>query len=82
MDIPTVEKEDTDPGEYLDWGNIPENNDSDEWGQWDNETGGWDVEENTGIQSVSQEMFIHPLIKAVQELSAKVDELESKLNGE
>jgi len=27
-------------------------------------------------------MFIHPLIKAVQELSAKVEELESKLNGE
>ena len=43
--------------------------------------GGWDVEENTGIQSISQEMFIHPLIKAVQELSAKVEELENKLNN-
>ena len=42
--------------------------------------GGWDVEENTGIQSVSQEMFIHPLIKAVQELSAEVEELKKKLN--
>jgi len=28
-------------------------------------------------QGVSQEMFIHPLIKAVQELSAKVEELEN-----
>ena len=41
--------------------------------------GGWSVEEQTGIQAVSQEMFIHPLIKAVQELSAKVEELESKI---
>ena len=42
--------------------------------------GGWDIENSTGIQGVSQEMFIHPLIKAVQELSAKVEELEKKLN--
>ena len=33
-------------------------------------------------QGVSQEMFIHPLIKAVQELSAKVEELEKKLSEE
>jgi hypothetical protein len=44
--------------------------------------GGWDKEESSGIQAISQEMFIHPLIKAIQELSAKVEELESKLNGE
>ena len=41
--------------------------------------GGWDKEESSGIQAVSQEMFVHPLIKAVQELSAKVEELENKL---
>ena len=33
-------------------------------------------------QGVSQEMFIHPLIKAVQELSAKIEELEKKLSEE
>ena len=42
--------------------------------------GGWNEIDNT-IQSVSQEMFVHPLIKAVQELSAKVEELENKLNN-
>jgi len=42
--------------------------------------GGWNEIDNT-IQSVSQEMFVHPLIKAVQELSAKVEELEDKLNN-
>jgi len=40
--------------------------------------GGW-KEVNDGIQCISQEMFVHPLIKAVQELSAKVIELEKKL---
>jgi len=44
--------------------------------------GGWDQEENTGIQAISQEMFVYPLIKAVQELSAKVDALEAQLSGE
>ena len=44
--------------------------------------GGWFKGEEDGIQGISQEMFVHPLIKAVQELSAKVEELESKLNGE
>ena len=44
--------------------------------------GGWNVEEGSSIQAISQEMFVHPLIKAVQELSAKVEELENKLNGE
>ena len=41
--------------------------------------GGWDIEETTGIQSISQEMFIHPLIKAVQELSAKVTDLQKRI---
>ena len=38
--------------------------------------GGWDKEESSGIQAISQEMFVHPLIKAVQELSAEVQELK------
>ena len=42
--------------------------------------GGWDEAEG-GIQAISQEMFIHPLIKAVQELSAKIEELETKLEN-
>ena len=32
-----------------------------------------------GIQSISQEMFVHPLIKAVQELSNKVDTLQDEI---
>jgi hypothetical protein len=36
--------------------------------------GGWD--EKQGIQSIAQSMFVYPLIKAVQELSAKVKALE------
>ena len=40
--------------------------------------GGWS-ERADGSQSISREMFVIPLIKAVQELSAKVEELESKL---
>jgi hypothetical protein len=40
---------------------------------------GWHQQEDSGIQGISQEMFIYPLIKAVQELSAKVTALE---NGE
>ena len=39
--------------------------------------GGWD--ERNGVQAISQEMFIHPLIKAVQELSAKNDALEARI---
>jgi len=41
--------------------------------------GGW-TEEEDGSQSLSQEMFIYPLINAVKELSAEVDELKKKLN--
>ena len=40
--------------------------------------GGHNIIEKSGIQSIAQSMFIYPLIKAVQELSAKVKELESK----
>ena len=47
-----------------------------------NTFGGWKEDVDTGQQYLSQEMFVYPLIKAVQELSAKVEELESKLNGE
>jgi hypothetical protein len=38
--------------------------------------GGWNVTETDGIQGIAQGMFVHPLIKAVQELSAKVKALE------
>lgn len=41
--------------------------------------GGWHEDEVTKQQGISQEMFVYPLIKAVQELSAKVIELEKKL---
>jgi len=41
--------------------------------------GGWS-EDDTGKQMISQELIVHPLIKAVQELTAKVEELENKLN--
>ena len=41
---------------------------------------GW-LENDDGSQDLSREMFVVPLIKAVQELSAKVEELEKKLNG-
>ena len=39
---------------------------------------GWTVDEK-GVQGISYEMFVMPLIKAVQELSAKNDALESRL---
>ena len=40
--------------------------------------GGWN-EETDGSQTISQEMFVYPLIKAVQELSAKNDALEARI---
>jgi len=40
---------------------------------------GW-KEQRDGCQAVSREMFVIPLIKAVQELSAEVKELKEKLN--
>jgi len=41
---------------------------------------GW-LENSDGSQNISREMFIIPLIKAVQELTKKVEELEAKLDG-
>jgi trimeric autotransporter adhesin len=41
--------------------------------------GGWSTEQATGIQAISQEMFVHPLIKAVQELSAQVTALTARI---
>jgi len=40
---------------------------------------GW-VEGVDGVQAISREMYISPLIKAIQELTAKVNALESQLN--
>ena len=40
--------------------------------------GGWNEIEH-GIQTVSQEMFVHPLIKAVQELTAKLEAAEARI---
>ncbi len=40
--------------------------------------GGW-KERADGSQKISREMFVIPLIKAVQELSAEVEELKAKL---
>ena len=42
--------------------------------------GGWQ-EESDGSQSLSQEMFIYPLIKAIQELSTKNDALEARITA-
>ena len=42
----------------------------------------WDDNDETGQQRVGETALIPMLTKAVQELSAKVEELESKLNGE
>ena len=42
--------------------------------------GGWSERED-GSQYLSQELFVHPLIKAVQELSTKVEVLEKQLNN-
>ena len=35
-------------------------------------------EEPTGVQAISREMFIMPLVKAIQELNEKIKVLESK----
>ena len=42
--------------------------------------GGWG-EEDDGRQHISFESFVLPLIKAVQQLSKKVEELEAKISG-
>jgi len=39
----------------------------------------WDIEETTGIQSISNDAFVFPLIKAVQELSEQVTELKKEI---
>ena len=41
---------------------------------------GW-KERTDGSQTVSREMFIMPLVKAIQELSTKVEDLEKQLNN-
>ena len=41
--------------------------------------GGWSQQVEDGMQEISQEMFVHPLIRAVQELSAEVEALKAKL---
>ena len=40
--------------------------------------GGW-KEDNDGSQRIAQDMFIYPLIKAMQELSAQVDTLKAEI---
>ena len=40
--------------------------------------GGW-KEDNDGSQRLAQDMFIYPLIKAMQELSAQVDTLKEEI---
>ena len=42
--------------------------------------GGWS-EDHTGVQSLAQSMFIYPLINAVKELSAEVEELKKQLEN-
>ena len=42
--------------------------------------GGW-VEGQDGTQLISQEMFIYPLIKAVQELSTKLEAAEARISA-
>jgi len=41
--------------------------------------GGWVEDEDSGLQAISQEMFIYPLIKAIQELKAQNDSLKSRI---
>jgi hypothetical protein len=39
---------------------------------------GWD-QGSDGIQAISREMFISPLVKAVQELAAQVEALQAEI---
>jgi len=40
----------------------------------------WDIHEKSGIQSISNDAFVFPLIKAVQELSQQVEDLKKQIN--
>jgi hypothetical protein len=40
---------------------------------------GWDADDTSGQQMLSTEMFVYPLIRAVQELSAKVTAAEARI---
>jgi len=42
---------------------------------------GWDGGNQDTVQGISREMFISPLIRAIQELSAEVASLKSQING-
>ena len=44
-----------------------------------NTFGGWS-EDDDGMQNISREMFVIPLIKAVQQLSEKCDSLQNEIN--
>jgi len=44
------------------------------------EWSGWSEDENTGKQGVQYGALVVPLIKAIQELSSKVEELKTQLN--
>jgi len=41
---------------------------------------GWD-QGSDGIQAISREMFISPLVKAIQELSEQVETLKAEINN-
>ena len=43
--------------------------------------GGWNVGPDDDIQGISYEMFVMPLIKAVQELSAENTALKARLDA-
>ena len=44
--------------------------------------GGWKLDKIDGkTQRISREMFVTPLIKAVQELSAKIDSMQIEINN-
>ena len=45
----------------------------------DGDFGGWIKDADTGIEGLRYDQFIAPLIKAVQELAARVEELEAQL---
>jgi hypothetical protein len=44
--------------------------------QYSKDYGGWDKSEETTLQSISYEQLISPIVKAIQELSQKIDEIQ------